>query len=192
VSTLTDVDAYAAALREAIDAQRYAPLIVSLGKQLNRRQDRFDKSDFIEQGVEEFSNGRLEWVDEQGRDFRDTNHGYDIEFKYETDLLFTPARKQESSSIKPKIKNSLGTNKGTNIPDKAEFYMFGQQDALAITTGEILEEYLVSVPDGIEAHLDFDALSFVFRPSDVGDVEPVDINYKDEKMQMQRRILRSI
>ena len=187
-----DAKPYADELRAAIDSERYARLIVSLGSQLNRAQDRFDKSDFIEQGVAEFSGGRLNWVDEQGRDFRDAELGFDIEFKYETDLMFTPARKNESSSIKPKIKNSLGKNKGTNIPDMAEFYLLGQQDALALVSDDTLEEYLVSVPDGIEAHLDFDALEFVFRPEEIGDVDPVEINYKTRKMEMQREILKSI
>ena len=187
-----DASSYARELQNVIDAERYARLIVSLGSQLNRAQDRFDKSDFIEQGVAEFSDGRLRWVDEQGRDFRDAEYGFDIEFKYESDLMFTAARKNPSSSIKPKIKNSLGQNKGTDIPDMAEFYLLGQQDALALVSADTLKEYLVSVPDGIEAHLDFDALSFVFRPEDVGDVEPVEINYKTRKMEMQREILKSI
>lgn len=187
-----DTSVYADELRDVIDRQRYATLIVSLGNQLNRAQDRFDKSDFIEQGVQEFSDGRLEWVDEQGRDFRDQEYGYDIEFKYESDLMFTPSRKDKSSSIKPKIKNSLGQNKGTNIPDMAEFYLFGQQDAMAIVSDDALDEYLVSVPDGIEAHLDFDALEFIFRPGDIASVDPVDIKYKERKMEMQREILRSI
>lgn len=187
-----DSNTYADELRDVINYDQYATLIKSLGEQLNRRQDRFDKSDFIEQGVSAFSNSRLEWIDAQGRDFRDTKYGFDIEFKFETDLLFTGKRKNPSSSIKPKIKNSLGKNKGTNIPDKADFYMLGQQDGMAIISGDTLEEYLVSVPDGIEAHLDFEALSFVFRPDDVDRIEVVDINYKERKMQMQRDILESI
>jgi len=182
---------YAQDLKNAIDYNRYATLIESLGKQLNDRKDRFDKSDFIEQCIEVYSNGRLVWIDDIGRDHRDSVTGFDLEFKYTADGIYTK-KKAPKSVIKVKIKNSLGVNKGTTIDNPADFYMIGQQDAIAIISSEELKPFLVAVPDGIEAHIPFSALTLVFTPSDISNVVTKTVNYKSEKLKAQRKIIESI
>ena len=163
---------YANDLRNVIDFNRYIKLIASMDKQLNGRKDRFDRSDIIEQSIEIYSNGRLKWVDDIGRDHTDTVLNVDDEFKYITDGLYTKAKKTKAT-VKVKIKNSLGANKGTTIDDPADYYIIAQQDAMAIISYEEIKPYLVSVPDGIEAHIPFNKLSMIFTPSDVKEIKTV-------------------
>lgn len=182
---------YAKDLNSSIDVNRYTKLVLSLGNQLNDRKDRFDKADIIEQSIEVYSNDRLMWVDDIGRDHVDTQTGLDLEFKYMTDGLFTKTGK-EKKNIKVKLKNSLGENKGTSIEDPADFYILGQQNAMAIISWEDIKPYLVSVSDGIEAHIPFDAVEFIFRPEDVNASELVEVSYKAQKRKMQRQLIESI
>lgn len=182
---------YAKDLNSSIDANRYTKLVLSLGNQLNNRKDRFDKADIIEQSIEVYSNDRFVHVDLTGRDHVDTQTGLDLEFKYMTDGLFTKTGK-EKKNIKVKLKNSLGKNKGVFIENPADFYILGQQNAMAIISWEDINPYLVSVSDGIEAHIPFDAVEFIFRPEDVNASELVEISYKEQKRKLQRQIIESI
>lgn len=182
---------YAKDLKKSIDANRYAKLIKSLGPQLNDRKDRFDKADIIEQSLEIYSNSRLIWVDDIGRDHYDTITDFDLEFKYMSNGLFTKTGKQKVV-VKVKLKNSLGANKGTTIDNPADYYLLGQEDSIAIISGEDVKPYLVGVPDGIEAHIPFDKLDFIFKPEDVLVDTLVEVSYKQEKRKMQRALIESI
>ena len=186
-----NTQAYAQDLKLSIDANRYTKLIVSLGPQLNDRKDRFDKADIIEQSLEVYSNDRLTWVDDIGRDHYDNVTGFDLEFKYMSNGLFTKTGKPKAV-VKVKLKNSLGTNKGTTIENPADYYLLGQENAIAIISSEDVKPFLVSVPDGIEAHIPFEQLQFVFRPEDVVVDTLVEVSYKQEKRAMQRKLIESI
>lgn len=187
-----NIKEYNTQLQTVLDSSRYATLIQNLGTQLNDRKDRFDKSDIIEQSIEIYTNGRLKWVDDIGRDHHDTETGYDLEFKYIADGLFTAKRKNPKKDVKVKLKNSLGKFKSTTIKDPADYYMIGQQDAIAIISWEEIKNFLVAVPDGIEAHIPFESLTFVFTPSDVETSSLVDVNYKQIKAETQRKLIESI
>lgn len=182
---------YAQDLRSAIDRNRYATLIEKIGTQLNDRKDRFDKSDIIEQSIEIYSNHRLVWVDDIGRDHHDQKLNLDLEFKYVSNGLYT-SKKKPKSVVKVKLKNSLGANKGALISNPADYYMIGQQDAIAIISWQEIEPYLVAVPDGIEAHVPFNQLTFVFKPEDVTVSKSTLIEYKKAKAEMQRQVIESV
>ena len=96
------------------------------------------------------------------------------------------------SIVKIKLKNSLGKNKGVNIENPADFFMVGQQNAIAIISATDIKPFLVSVPDGIEAHIPFDELSFIFTPDDIEVDDIIEISYKKEKQRMQRKIINSV
>jgi len=181
---------YAHEIKQALNINNYANLVRALGSQLNSRKDRFDKSDIIEQCFEVYSNGRFKYVDLEGRDHVDTKYNYDLEFKYISNGLFTKAKK-EKTVVKVKLKNSLGKNKGTTIENPANYYVFGQEDAMAIINWTELQNYLVAVPDGIEAHVPFDRLSFVFKPDEIIVNNGLQIDYKLEKRKAQLRIIES-
>jgi hypothetical protein len=182
--------AYAKELRGIFNRNAYSTLIAEMGTQLNDRKDRFDKSDIIEQAVAVYSGDRLEWVDLIGRDHVDSVTGFDLEFKYVSDGLFTKVQKLPKEFVTVKLKNSLGVHKGTKIDHPADFYMIGQQDAIAIISWKDIKECLVAVPDGIEARIPFDKLSFVFDFIDVNYKESKsECDYKKIKMDTQRTLI---
>ena len=180
---------YANDLRSAINFKDYSNLVFALGTSLNDRKDRFDKSDIIDQSIEVYSEGRLKYVDGIGRDHTDIEQGLDLEFKYVADGLFTAKGKTPKKVVKVKLKNSLGKNKGTDISDPADFYMIGQQDSIAIISFKDVKPYLVGVPDGIEAHIPFEALTFVFTPEEVEVNSALELDYKKAKLAAQRKII---
>ncbi|MBC8429297.1 MAG: hypothetical protein H8D95_01780 [Candidatus Endolissoclinum sp.] len=181
---------YASELRSIFNRNAYSTLIAEIGTQLNDRKDRFDKSDIIEQAVAVYSGDRLAWVDLIGRDHVDSVTGFDLEFKYISDGMFTKVQKLPKEFVNVKLKNSLGVHKGTTIDHPADFYMIGQQDAIAIISWEDIKDYLVAVPDGIEARIPFDKLSFIFTAEDIdlGD-ELIETDYKKIKMDAQRTLI---
>ena len=179
---------YANELKSAINYIDYATLVYSLGNSLNSRKDRFDKSDIIEQSIEVYSEGRLRYVDDVGRDHIDTKYNLDIEFKFVADGIFTKKRKVPKDLVKVKLKNSLGKHKGTKMKF-ADFYIIGQQDSLAIISGKELEPHLVAVPDGIEAHVPFETLYFIFKPENISEISMLNLDYKKAKLSAQRKII---
>ena len=187
---------YAADLAGAIDIDRYATLVGSVGDQLHGRKDRFDKSDLIERCLEVYTDGRLKWVDDEGRDFVDTEYGYDIEFKYETDMLFTPARGNERDP-NPRLYNSLGSGNQEALPNPADFYLLGQADAIGLLSYAVFEDEdkrsrLKPDDDAVIGDVYAEDITFVFRPEDVGEFDTVDVNYKERKMAMQMELIESI
>lgn len=185
---------YAIELRSVLQFNRYVALIDKLGNTLNDRNDRFDKSAIIEQSIEVYSDGRLKWVDLIGRDHHDAVYNLDLEFKYRSNCMFTPKGTAKSSPIKIKLKNSLGQYKDTQIDNPADFYMVGQQNAIGIISWHGIKKYLHAVPDGIEAHIPFEKINFIFTPSDVS--QPInsysDVDYKQVKAESQRKLIESI
>jgi hypothetical protein len=67
--------------------------------------------------------------------------------------------------------------------------MIGQQDAIAIISFEEVKPFLIGVPDGIEAHIPFEELTFVFTPSDVIETPAIELDYKTVKLAAQRKII---
>ena len=185
-----NTESYAKELRSIFDRNAYSTLIAQVGDQLNDRKDRFDKSDIIEQAVAVYSGDRLIWVDLIGRDHVDPTRQFDLEFKYVSNGLFTKVQKLPKKIVNVKLKNNLGSHKGITVDHPADFYMIGQQDAIAIISWEDIEKYLVAVPDGIEARIPFDALSFIF---DFNDIEysqkQINADYKKIKMDAQRQLI---
>jgi hypothetical protein len=86
----------------------------------------------------------------------------------------------------------LGVNKGTSIEDPADFYMLGQENAIAIISKEDIQEFLVAVPDGIEAHIPFEKLEFIFKPEDVSVRNLVAVNYKEVKRHAQKDLIEQV
>lgn len=176
---------YASDLKKSFDHQLYTTMVMSMGESLNSPKDRFDKSDIIEQVVMVASDNRLRWVDDVGRDHEDTFKNLDIEFKYLGYGMITEAGNPKKR-VSVKIKNSNGTNKnGSTITNPADFYMLGQQNAIAIISYKDMEPYLTALGDGISAEIPFDKLTFVFVPDDVDTKKIVDFNYKKWKAEAQ-------
>jgi len=184
---------YAAELREIFDYQSYANLMHGIGKQCNGQKLRFDKSDFIEKSLEEMSGGRLKWVDEEGYDNVDTKYDYKLEIKYKEDSLFTKKKVYlKEYTTKYTIKNTQGNSYGSTVQTVADYYLFFQQNAMGILSGEYINRYTSSTDSGINAQLPLRSLSLVFAPKDIKIEKHPSINYKEEKDKMQRNIIRSM
>jgi len=184
---------YAKYLRSILDFKSYANLVYSLGNSLNGKKDRFDKSDIIEQSIEVFTERRLKWIDEDGRDHNDVIMRLYLELKYVTDGMWTSKRKDPKKTVKIKIKNSLGTNKGINISNPADYYMICQQDSIAIISWENMKPFLKTLRDGIEANIPFSSLTFIFKPEDISSEDyksnNTNLDYKFNKRKMQREVI---
>lgn len=196
VSNVPSAKEYSRELADSLDKQRYATLVQSVGDQLNGRKDRFDKSDVIERCLEVYTDGRLEWVDDKGRDFVDTERGLDIEFKYEQDALFTNVR-QNPRDPNLRLINNLGERNQIDPDELADFFVVGQQDSMGVISKETIFD------DSRPSKLKFDAdvvmgdfyfkdIVIMFRPDDIGEIQTVDVDYKKRKMEMQMELIESI
>lgn len=187
---------YAAELAESLDKERYATLVQSVGDQLNGRKDRFDKSDVIERCLQVYTEERLKWVDDKGRDFVDTKLGLDVEFKYEENALFTEVRK-DARDPNLRLINNLGEKNQIDSDELADFFLVGGQGSMGVISKETIFD------DNRPSKLEFDAdvvmgdfyfedIVILFRPSDIGEIETVDVDYKKRKMEMQMELIESI
>lgn len=183
-----DQDAYAKSLRADMNPNVHASVVHSLEGELDDHKSRFDKSDIIEAGIERATGGRLEWVDEIGRDHYDTKQDVHVEVKFRKELLFTHAtNKQRTPSVK--LKNSQGTNT-TELKLQADFYVLVQKDAMAVISREGIEPYCKHQGDGDKAeNIAIEDLSYIFTPDDVMNVVNVDVNYKELKREAQRKLI---
>jgi hypothetical protein len=195
-SDIPSTEEYAADLAQSLDKERYATLVQSVGDQLNGRKDRFDKSDVIERCLEVYTEGRLKWVDDKGRDFVDTKLGLDIEFKYEENALFTEVRKNPRD---PNLRliNNLGEKNQIDPDELADFFVVGGQDSMGVISKETIFDdnrpsKLKFDADVVMGDFYFEDIVILFRPSDVGEIETVDVDYKKRKMEMQMELIESI
>lgn len=187
---------YAADLAQSLNKERYATLVQSVGDQLNGRKDRFDKSDVIERCLQVYTDERLKWVDDKGRDFVDTNLGLDIEFKYEENALFTEVRK-DSRDPNLRLINNLGERNQIDPDELADFFVVGGEDSMGVISRErIFDDNRPSKlkfdADVVMGDFYFEDIVIMFRPSDVGEIETVDVDYKKRKMEMQMELIESI
>ena len=70
--------------------------------------------------------------------------------------------------------------------------MIAQQDSIAIISWKEIKDYLVAVPDGIEAHIPFESLSFIFKPEDVSVNNSIKVDYKEHKKALQMRFIEKV
>lgn len=187
---------YASELTKCLDEQRYATLVQSVGDQLNGRKDRFDKSDVIERCLQVYTDDRLKWVDDKGRDFVDTERGLDVEFKYEQDALFTNVRK-DPRDPNLRLINNLGERNQIDSEELADFFVVGQQDSMGVISKQTI--FNDSRPSKLKFDADvvmgdfyFEDIVIMFQPSDIGEIQTVDVDYKKRKMEMQMDLIESI
>lgn len=188
---------YAVELRKNIDFLRYVKLIARLGNSLDEPKNRFDKADIIEQSIEIYSNGKLKWVDEIGVDHIDIATQYRIEFKFISYGMYTENGKRKSHAM-VKLKNWNGSGTTTSghrsLPNSANYYMLGQENALALISYDDILPYCFPVDDGIKAKIPLECLEFIFSPIDaeVRIESDNEFHYVKQKRKMQREFIESI
>ena len=179
---------YAEDLRNSLNYSRYSKLICSLGDQLNERKNRFDKADIIEQSLEVYTNGRLKWVDDIGVDHLDTITGK----KFISQGMFTARGKRKEKTKEIKLKNWLGNSAGRTLPRLADYYVFGQENAIGMISYENVLNHLEYKDDGIVTKVPLERLEFVFTPVDVRNTNKVRYDYISRKREMQRNLIENI
>lgn len=165
-----DTATYADILSDVINEQIYSAGAKSVAKELNDLIYRPIKGHIIEKLVEMASNGRLEAVNQIGYDHIDKKRGFKVEFKFASYSMISE-RGKPVKTTRIRIKNSRGTNKGINIENPADFYLIGQEDAMAIISWKDLMPCLEPVGDGIDAIIPHSKLIFIFKNVDTVNVK---------------------
>lgn len=165
-----DTAKYADILNDVINEQIYSVGATALGSTFNDRKFLNLKGSTMEDIVELASNGRLKAVDQIGYDHIDTKRGFKLEFKFASYSMVSE-RGKPVKTTRIRIKNSRGSNKGVNIENPADFYLIGQENAMAIISWEDLMPCLEATGDGIDAIIPHSKLIFIFKNVDTVNVE---------------------
>ena len=144
-------------LKFNVDWTRFARLTRALGDQANNAQFRFLKATIFEQSIEEYSNGKIKYVGQDGCDHiisQPTLYAR-IEMKYTEGALYTASKKLlRESTGGIKLMNSMGTNTHKVLPATyADFLLFvGNQGAMLFDRATI-EAHITPGGDGITANI---------------------------------------
>jgi hypothetical protein len=179
---VVDTVTYAKDLRNVIDDRWYTTCATILGEELNERADLPDKGTLLEKTVRDASGRRFEWVDQIGYDLVDSKFGYKVELKFASYSLITE-RGMPRDNVTVRIKNNRGSNKGTVIENPADYYIIGQENAMAVISGKDIQKHLIAKGDGIDARIPYSELISIFKYS-----EPYEIKikpYKEKKNELQ-------
>jgi hypothetical protein len=191
---IPDTVEYGNRILSILDTSRYFRLVNSLGSQLNDRKSRFDKSDIIEQSLDVYSNGILKWVDDIGFDLVDTEKNIKIEVKYEDKGLHTDTGNTKKI-IKYKIKNTLKELTTSTLSDPADYYLFLDRKGMGLISYKDMEPHLhiTKSGDGIECKIPIENVHVIVRDDTMkGGGSDSTVNYKQEKNNLQRKIINMI
>ena len=144
-------------LKSNVDWTRFARLTRALGDQANNAQFRFLKATIFEQSIEEYSNGKIKYVGQDGCDhiISEPNLDARIEMKYTEGALYTTGKKLlRESTGGIKLMNSMGTNTHKVLPSTyADFLLFvGNQGAMLFDRATIAA-HITPGGDGITANI---------------------------------------
>lgn len=158
-----DIPNVAADYKECINFPSFFAMCLNTSACLNKPSDRFAKGGLREKGLESFSNGRLRWIDQEGRDNHDDILELDIEFK--TTKLKTKTGKNKKF-VSARLKNTMGDNATCSIKNPADIYMFGGCDGLVICDYKTLEPYLRMTKDALECKIPYEKVTPIAFASD--------------------------
>ena len=163
MSAVPTIEKIASSYKSVISFAAFFAMCLNTSNNLNKPSDRFAKGGLREKALESFSNGRLRWIDEEGRDNRDDVLGLDIEFK--TTKLRTKTGKNKKY-VAARLKNTMGDNATCAIKKPADVYMFGGCDGLVICDYKTLEPYLHMTKDALTCKIPFEKVTPIAFASD--------------------------
>lgn len=158
-----DIPNVAADYKECINFPSFFAMCLNTSACLNKPSDRFAKGGLREKALESFSNGRLRWIDQEGRDNHDDILELDIEFK--TTKLKTKTGKNKKF-VSARLKNTMGDNATCCIKNPADIYMFGGCDGLVICDYKTLEPYLHMSKDALTCKIPYEKVTPIAFASD--------------------------
>jgi hypothetical protein len=185
----------AKSLREDISWTAMNVLINSIGTSLNSRKMRFHKSDLFEKAVEKFSAGKLQYLDDVGRDFFYPKHNIHVEMKYASHGLHTKLGNKKEKISELILLNSRSTNKHLTLPlTYSEFIMVVDEHSSAVIDKKILNNYIQYYGDGISAkNIPMSEVVFITTPSDFIKIHHVNLpNYVENLENLQNSYLNDI
>lgn len=166
--------------KSKMDFSRFARLTAALGDQANDAQMRFLKAMIFEQSIEEYSNGDIKYVGEEGCDLIIPNlNNARVEMKYTENALYTTSRKQlreQTGGIK--LMNSMGTNTHKVLPPNYADYLIyiGNQGAILFDK-TVIEQHIVSGGDGITANIPTNKGIILATPKEMTSNEQAEIDF---------------
>jgi hypothetical protein len=142
-------------IKSHMDFQRFSRLTAALGHQLNDAQLRFLKAMIFELSIEEYSQGHIKYVGQEGADLIILSLDACVEMKYIEDAIFTAKKKilkEKTGNVK--LMNSMGTNSHKLLPvDYANYLLLiGNQGAMLFDKTTI-EQHITIDGDGIVANI---------------------------------------
>ena len=185
----------AKSLREDIVWTAMNVLIRQIGTSLNSRKLRFHKSDLFEKAIEKFSAGKLQYIDEEGRDFVYPKHNVYVEMKYASHCLHTKNGKKKEKINELILLNSRSTNKHLTLPSTySEFIMIVDESSSAVIDKQVLNNYIECHGDGIVAKkIPMSEVFLITTPSDFVKVPHLNLpNYVDGLEHLQNDYLNTI
>jgi len=181
-----------------VDYNRFFKLVERIGRQLNERKNRFDKSDIFEQAVEEYSDGRLEWVDRVGYDHIAKFSGDKSEQKTQQYALYTKTGKLKERTASIRLLNVLGDEANCGYEPKYDVLQIidtgsPESFSVALVTPEVVSRYVVKTKDAFTVQIPIHELFFLYRPDDFKSKnDSVTIDYLTKKRELQKKLIASV
>ena len=193
---------------------KFFSVVDTLGTSMNGQKDRFDKSDIIEMALDAYSNGAIQYVNDDGVDHKlinllDLNGNpttQEMKFVgvlfYKEFVVERANKKRGTASVKElrlsnqpvslTLVNSMGSNTHTKLPSTyAEFLLVADNHSIHVVKVSDLTPYLKFDGDGIKANkVPCSLFHKIVGPEDISSRQAlVGFDYKAEKLAFQRNFL---
>jgi hypothetical protein len=184
-------------LRSAVNWQRFVNLAASLGSQLNDAQWRFFKATVLENSVEAYSDGSVQYVAQEGCDLLvrvGSCVPARVEMKYTEHALYSPRGQRPrvySSSIV--LMNSKGTNTHQSLPQSwADYLLIVGIRAAALIDRAALEQHLLINGDSITARVPTASVQWIFDPSTVREPTVTQIDLREQLNSAVKQVIADV
>lgn len=150
-----------------LDYDKYFKFVAAVGDSLNALKDRFDKGDLFELGLQEATNGRLDWVDKLGYDLIDHILGLKYEAKSQKWVFFTEKGgklRKSGKTSKIKLTNTLQQSTEKNLEVTADYLLLvdsGHFMMGIISYEDVVTKYSRELGDGFECEIPLEAITIL-------------------------------
>jgi hypothetical protein len=178
--------------RSNVDWDLFYSVVDTIGDSLNGRKDRFDKSDLFELSMRVFSDGKIEYRNEEGRDLYIPALEVFCEMKYSENSLFTGRGKMRESELLTLV-NTMGNRDEISLPSGyAPYVLAVGSRGCAVVAKVDIEPHLFRTKDQLHARVPMDRFCIIRRPDEIKRSPRYLVkSYKQEKFLLQENFLKS-